>query len=418
MTSVRVRRKKRVAYTVPKLNDFSEQTIRAAFATVRHDLDEAIEALKNELDTLDEPDAKKAPSKADAKWKEFRDAWKARKTGVLTQIREQWLRVVPPQTKALVGSEFNRLQVKVDQAADQMEAYARDSVIWESGVRDFAEALKGLPEWKARKRIDLGLDITLPGNRRPLGAEHPIIKTMNEMVSVFRNLGYSIEEGPEIETDYYNFESLNFPPNHPARDTQDTLFIAGQESKPLRDRLLLRTHTSPVQIRTMEKMKPPVRVVCPGKVHRNDAPDATHSPIFHQIEGLAVDTNITFCDLKGTLDHAMKAFFGSSVKTRFYPSFFPFTEPSADVQISCIFCGGKGYRDGGRCPQCKASGWIELLGCGMVDPNVYGFVDYDPKKFSGFAFGMGVERIAILKYGVDDIQLFFQGDVRFLEQFG
>ncbi len=182
----------------------------------------------------------------------------------------------------------------------------------------------------------------LPGIRRPLGAEHPVIKTMNEMVRVFRNLGYSVEEGPEIETDYYNFEALNFPPNHPARDTQDTLFIAGQESKPLRDRLLLRTHTSPVQIRTMQKMKPPVRVVCPGKVHRNDAPDATHSPIFHQVEGLAVDTNITFCDLKGTLDHAMKAMFGSSVKTRFYPSFFPFTEPSADVQISCIFCGGQG----------------------------------------------------------------------------
>ena len=241
---------------------------------------------------------------------------------------------------------------------------------------------------------------------------------MNEIVRVFRNLGYSVEEGPEIETDYYNFEALNFPPNHPARDTQDTLFIANQESKPLRERLLLRTHTSPVQIRTMEKMKPPVRVVCPGKVHRNDAPDATHSPIFHQVEGLAVDTNITFCDLKGTLDHAMKALFGSSVKTRFYPSFFPFTEPSADVQISCIFCGGRGYRDGGPCRNCKASGWIELLGCGMVDPNVYGFVDYDPKKVSGFAFGMGVERIAILKYGVDDIQLFFNGDVRFLEQFG
>ncbi|MGD0178304.1 MAG: phenylalanine--tRNA ligase subunit alpha, partial [Terriglobales bacterium] len=214
------------------------------------------------------------------------------------------------------------------------------------------------------------------------------------------------------------FEALNFPPNHPARDTQDTLFIANQESKPLRERLLLRTHTSPVQIRTMEKMKPPVRVVCPGKVHRNDAPDATHSPIFHQIEGLAVDTNITFCDLKGTLDHAMKEMFGSSVKTRFYPSFFPFTEPSADVQISCIFCGGRGYRDGAACRNCKASGWIELLGCGMVDPNVYRFVDYDAKKVSGFAFGMGVERIAILKYGVDDIQLFFNGDVRFLEQFG
>jgi phenylalanyl-tRNA synthetase alpha chain len=262
------------------------------------------------------------------------------------------------------------------------------------------------------------VDVTLPGIRRPLGAEHPVIKTMNEIVGVFRNLGYSVEEGPEIETDYYNFEALNFPPNHPARDTQDTLFVAGQESKPQRDRLLLRTHTSPVQIRSMEKMKPPVRVVCPGKVHRNDAPDATHSPIFHQVEGLAVDSNITFCDLKGTLDHAMKALFGSSVKTRFYPSFFPFTEPSADVQISCIFCGGSGVRDGAACRNCKASGWIELLGCGMVDPNVYGFVDYDPAKVSGFAFGMGVERIAILKYGVDDIQLFFNGDVRFFEQFG
>ncbi len=240
---------------------------------------------------------------------------------------------------------------------------------------------------------------------------------MNEIVSVFRNLGYSVEEGPEIETDYYNFEALNFPPNHPARDTQDTIFIANQESKATRDRLLLRTHTSPVQIRAMERTKPPIRIVIPGKVHRNDALDATHSPVFHQVEGLAVDTNITFSDLKGTLDHAMKALFGSSVKTRFYPSFFPFTEPSADVQISCLFCGGKGYRDGARCPNCKASGWIELLGCGMVDPNVYGFVDYDAKKVSGFAFGMGVERIAILKYGVDDIQLFYQGDVRFLEQF-
>ena len=171
-----------------------------------------------------------------------------------------------------------------------------------------------------------------------------MIKTMHEIVSVFRNLGYSVEEGPVIETDYYNFEALNFPPNHPARDTQDTLFIAGQESKPQRDRLLLRTHTSPVQIRTMEKMKPPVRIVIPGKVHRNDPPDASHSPMFHQVEGLAVDTNITFCDLKGTLDHAMKALFGSSVKTSFRPSFFPFTEPSAEMMVSCFICGGSGKR--------------------------------------------------------------------------
>ncbi|MEO5935804.1 MAG: phenylalanine--tRNA ligase subunit alpha, partial [Terriglobales bacterium] len=259
------------------------------------------------------------------------------------------------------------------------------------------------------------------GIRRPIGVEHPIVRTMNEIVNVFKAMGYSIGEGPEIETDYYNFESLNFPPNHPARDTQDTIFIAGQEAKPQRDRLLLRTHTSPVQIRTMEKQAPPVRIVIPGKVHRNDAADASHSPIFHQVEGLAVDTNITFCDLKGTLDHAMKALFGSSVKTRFYPSFFPFTEPSADVQISCFKCGGTGKLNATEgCRLCKYSGWIELIGCGMVDPNVYGFVKekgYDPAKVSGFAFGMGVDRIAMLKYGIDDIQLFYQGDVRFLEQF-
>jgi len=229
-------------------------------------------------------------------------------------------------------------------------------------------------------------------------------------------MGYSVGVGPEVETDYYNFESLNFPPNHPARDTQDTLQIANQHRKPLRERLLLRTHTSPVQIRTMEQQPPPVRIIIPGKVHRNDAADATHSPIFHQVEGLCVDTNITFSDLKGTLDHAMKALFGSSVKTRFFPSFFPFTEPSADVQISCIFCGGKG------CRKCKHSGWIELLGCGMVDPTIFGFVaeeqpGYDPKKVSGFAFGMGVDRIAMMKYGVSDIGQFFAGDVRFLEAF-
>ena len=197
------------------------------------------------------------------------------------------------------------------------------------------------------------LDITLPGIRRPLGSEHPVIKTMHEIVAVFRNLGYSVEEGPVIETDYYNFEALNFPPNHPARDTQDTLFIARQESKPQRDRLLLRTHTSPVQIRTMEKMKPPVRIVIPGKVHRNDPPDASHSPMFHQVEGLAVDANITFCDLKGTLDHAMKALFGSSVKTSFRPSFFPFTEPSAEMMVSAL--SAEAAASAGRSPAVPAS---------------------------------------------------------------
>jgi phenylalanyl-tRNA synthetase alpha chain len=244
---------------------------------------------------------------------------------------------------------------------------------------------------------------------------------MNEIVSVFRNLGYSVSDGPEVENDYYNFEALNFPPNHPARDTQDTLFISGQDRKAQRDRLLLRTHTSPVQIRTMERLKPPLRIVIPGKVHRNDPPDASHSPMFHQIEGLAVDTNITFGDLKGTLDHAMKALFGSSVKTHFRPSFFPFTEPSAEMMVSCFICGGSGKRGSEPCRPCKTTGWIEILGCGMVDPNVFEFVKhngYDPKKVSGFAFGMGADRVAILKYGVDDIQYFFQGDVRFLKQFG
>src|ERR1022692_815725 len=388
-------------YTVPKLIDFSPAALDSAVRELLSALDQESAAVGSENN-----------------WKAFRDRWMARKNGILTQLNDQWLKAAPGPNKREVGQLVNELKLIVDHRAGT--AYANvdtfADVVGHPTMRgnvDEVKALISARRWKS----EAPFDVTLPGVRRPLGAEHPVMKTMNELIAVFRNLGYSVEEGPEIETDFYNFEALNFPPNHPARDTQDTLFIAGQESKPLRDRLLLRTHTSPVQIRTMQKMKPPVRVVCPGKVHRNDALDATHSPIFHQIEGLAVDSNITFCDLKGTLDHAMKAMFGSSVKTRFYPSFFPFTEPSADVQISCIFCDGKGVRHGAPCRNCKASGGIQLLGWGMVDPNVYGFVDYDPAKVSGFAFGMGVERIAILKYGVDDIQLFFQGDVRFLEQF-
>ncbi len=393
-----------MAYTVPKLTDFSAAALDGAAR-------ELLSALEQES----------AAVTSDSEWKAFRDRWIARKNGVLTQLNNLWLKSAPKEAKREVGQRVNELKARTTETVERVKPKRSIYAVAGGVPKDVAVTLE-LSEKADVAGVELTverpLDVTLPGIRRAIGAEHPVIKTMNEIVGVFRNLGYSVEEGPEVETDYYNFEALNFPPNHPARDTQDTLFIVGQESKPLRDRLLLRTHTSPVQIRTMEKMKPPVRVVCPGKVHRNDAPDATHSPIFHQIEGLAVDTNITFCDLKGTLDHAMKALFGSSVKTRFYPSFFPFTEPSADVQISCIFCDGKGTRDGGPCRNCKASGWIELLGCGMVDPNVYGFVDYDATKVSGFAFGMGVERIAILKYGVDDIQLFYNGDVRFLEQFG
>ena len=365
-------------YTVPKLEDYSPEALDRAVA----ELLAALEAETGELHS-------------ESDWKTFRDRWLARKNGVLTQVNDTWLKAAPGAAKREVGRRVNELKARAEAIIEQSH-----SKIHASSASAKLESER--------------LDITLPGAQRPIGVKHPVLRVMAEIVAVFKAMGYSIGEGPEVETDYYNFESLNFPPNHPARDTQDTLFIAGQESKAARDRLLLRTHTSPVQIRVMEQQPPPVRIIIPGKVHRNDPLDATHSPVFHQVEGLAVDTNITFCDLKGTLDHAMKALFGWSVKTRFYPSFFPFTEPSADMQVSCIFCGGKG------CRKCKNSGWIELLGCGMVDPNVFEFVKhngYDSKKISGFAFGMGVERIAILKYEVEEIQLFYEGDVRFLEQF-
>jgi phenylalanyl-tRNA synthetase alpha chain len=370
-------------YSVPKLKSFSEAALDKAVEKLLAALETEWQLVKNEAD-----------------WKTFRDRWMARKNGILTEVNDQWLKAAPKDAKRDVGQRVNQVKKLVEEAVHKAENLYKNAAVILAALSSES------------------LDITLPGIRRHLGSEHPVIKTMHEIVSVFRNLSYSVEEGPVIETDYYNFEALNFPPNHPARDTQDTLFIARQESKPQRDRLLLRTHTSPVQIRTMEKMKPPVRIVIPGKVHRNDPPDASHSPMFHQVEGLAVDSNITFCDLKGTLDHAMKALFGSSVKTSFRPSFFPFTEPSAEMMVSCFICGGSGKRGPEPCRPCKQTGWIEILGCGMVDPNVYGFVDYDPKKVSGFAFGMGADRIAILKYGVDDIQLFFNGDVRFLEQFG
>jgi len=382
-----------VAYTVPKLKDFSPAA-----------LDKAAEKLLAALDK------EAAEVKTESDWKIFRDRWLARKNGILTQVNGGWLKAAPRDAKREVGLRVNELKGRVETTVGL-------TVRKGEPARDIAKAKQWLGDEVAEGNR---LDITLPGVRRALGAEHPVIKTMNEMVGVFRNLGYSVQEGPEIETDYYNFESLNFPPNHPARDMQDTLFIANQESKLLRERLLLRTHTSPVQIRTMEKMKPPIRIVIPGKVHRNDPPDASHSPMFHQIEGLAVDTNITFGDLKGTLDHAMKAFFGSSVKTSFRPSFFPFTEPSAEMLVSCFICGGSGRRGSEPCRPCKQTGWIEILGCGMVDPNVFEFVKengYDSRKVSGFAFGMGPDRIALLKYGVDDLQLFFQNDARFLRQF-
>ena len=358
---------------MPHLTAFDDDALDRAFAALESQAREDAVALESEA---------------------FRLKWLGRKQGLLNDVSDRWLKAAPAQARKSVGQRFKILKELVERLLEET-----------SGAGPTDEALKAE-----------SIDITLPGTRRLTGVAHPITRTMNEIVTVFEALGYSVGVGPEVETDFYNFESMNFPPGHPARDTQDTLIVAGQERKPLRDRLLLRTHTSPVQMRTMKQQPPPVRIVIPGKVHRNDAADATHSPIFHQVEGLCVDTNITFSDLKGTLDHAMKALFGSAVKTRFFPSFFPFTEPSADVQISCIFCSGKG------CRKCKQSGWIELLGCGMVDPAVFAFAAekqpaYDPRKISGFAFGMGVERIAMMKYGISEIGQFFVGDMRFLGQF-
>ena len=357
---------------IPELKDYSPASLDNFFSAILALFDQDA-AKADTVETLEQ----------------LRIRWIGRKQGLLTRVGEV-LKGAPPDVRREVGQRFNALKSNIEPRCEL--------------------------ELKPAPRANEAIDITLPGTRHALGAEHPLIRTMNEIVNVFAAMGYSVGVGPEVETDYYNFESLNFPPGHPARDTQDTLVIVNQERKPLRERLLMRTHTSPVQIHTMEEQPPPLRIVIPGKVHRNDAADATHSPIFHQVEGLCVDTNITFSDLKGTLDHAMKAFFGSSVKTRFFPSFFPFTEPSADVQISCIFCGGRG------CRKCKQSGWIELLGCGMVDPAVFAFAArhqpaYDAKKISGFAFGMGVERIAMMKYGIGDIGQLYSGDMRFLEQF-
>jgi phenylalanyl-tRNA synthetase alpha chain len=260
-----------------------------------------------------------------------------------------------------------------------------------------------LKEEEHKKRIvSEAIDITLPGKYTPFGREHPVTKVLSEITAIFVSMGFEVEEGPEVELDYYNFEALNFPKNHPARDMQDTFFIS--------DDVVLRTHTSPVQIRVMEKRKPPLKIIAPGKVYRCDA-DVCHTPMFHQVEGFMVDTDIAFSDLKGVLESLIHSIFGVDTPVRFRPSFFPFTEPSAEVDIGCIFCSGKG------CRVCKNTGWLEILGAGMINPRVFEFVGYDPAIYSGFAFGMGVERITMLKYSIDDIRLFFENDLRFLRQF-
>jgi phenylalanyl-tRNA synthetase alpha chain len=332
----------------------------------------------------------------ESSWKQFRDAWLGRKSGVLTQITDNWLKPATQELKRVVGQELNQLRAHVETKIEE-----RRKAI-EAGADEAASA---------RERVDL----SLPGVIRPVGSHHLIRQVLQQIEDIFFSIGFSIVEGPEIETPYYNFEALNIPEFHPVRDDMDTFYL--DLPKGAAQPLLLRTHTSPMQIRTMEKRQPPVRVIVPGKVYRRDNPDATHSFIFHQVEGLAVDTDITFCDFTGTIEYFVTQFFGPGVKARFRPSYFPFTEPSVEFDVSCIFCGGSGTAaGGGTCSKCKGAGWIELFGAGMVDPAVYGFVKYDPKKVSGFAFGMGIDRLAMLKYGIDDIQVFFQNDVRFLRQ--
>lgn len=245
-------------------------------------------------------------------------------------------------------------------------------------------------------------DVTLPGREQALGHLHPITLMIKEVCRIFYGMGFRVVKGPDVELDYYNFEALNIPRDHPARDMQDTFYIS--------QNVVLRTHTSPIQIRIMENQKPPVSIIAPGKVYRRDS-DVSHTPMFHQVEGLLVDKHVTFGDLKGTLISFLHRMFGAETRIRFRPSFFPFTEPSAEIDIECVICRGKG------CRTCSHTGWLEILGAGMVDPEVYGFVDYDPEVYSGFAFGMGIERIAMLRYGIDDIQLFFKNDMRFLSQF-
>ncbi|MBI3080052.1 MAG: phenylalanine--tRNA ligase subunit alpha [candidate division NC10 bacterium] len=289
---------------------------------------------------------------------------------------------LPPEARPVVGQRANAVKAAIEGALEARRLALR------------AAARVGL----AADR----LDSTLPGRPPMLGGLHPLTATLEDILEIFASLGFAVAEGPEVELDYYNFEALNIPKDHPARDMQDTFYIT--------DEVLLRTHTSPVQVRVMEAQPPPVRVVVPGKVYRRDA-DVTHSPMFHQVEGLLVDEGVTFADLKGTLTAFVRLFFGEATRLRFRPSFFPFTEPSAEVDISCVICRGAG------CRVCSQGGWLEILGAGMVDPEVFRFVGYDSERFTGFAFGMGVERIAMLRYGIDDIRLFFENDLRFLEQF-
>ncbi|MGB7575580.1 MAG: phenylalanine--tRNA ligase subunit alpha [Thermodesulfobacteriota bacterium] len=304
------------------------------------------------------------------------------KKGSITQVLKS-LGTLPESERREIGQRANQLKESTETRIEEALLRIRE--------RDRREALESEK-----------IDVTLPGRRIPVGKRHPLTQTLDEILDIFSRLGFEVVEGPEVELDYYNFEALNIPKGHPAREMQATFFIS--------DDVVLRTHTSPVQVRTMEKKRPPVRVVCPGAVYRCDS-DPSHSPMFHQVEGLLVDKGITLADLKGVLTVFVHQMFGKETKLRFRPSFFPFTEPSAEIDIECFICGGKG------CGVCSNTGWLEILGSGMVDPAVYKFVNYDSEEVTGFAFGMGIERIAMLKFGINDIRLFFTNDLRFLKQF-
>ncbi|ORX24062.1 phenylalanine--tRNA ligase subunit alpha [Thermoanaerobacterium sp. PSU-2] len=305
------------------------------------------------------------------------------KKGELTQIL-RGMGSLSPEERPIIGKISNEVREEIEKELTQK----REEV---------------LKQEKGKKIKSEYIDITLPGKVHEIGHKHPMTKVLDEIKDIFLGLGFSIAEGPEIELDYYNFEALNTPPDHPARDLQDTFYITKN--------ILLRTQTSPVQVRTMEKSKPPIKVISPGRVYRSDEIDATHSPVFNQIEGLAVDEGITMGDLKGVLNLFAKRLFGSDTKTKFRPHYFPFTEPSAEMDVSCFACGGKG------CRVCGYSGWIEILGSGMVHPNVLRMSGIDPEKYSGFAFGMGLDRITMLKYGIDDLRLLYENDLRFIKQF-
>jgi phenylalanyl-tRNA synthetase alpha chain len=382
--------------TLGELGVADAESVEALFAEVRA----AMEAERQELVSR----GAASDAERDKLAKALRDRWLARKNGLLSFMDENWIKKAPSDLKPIVGRQFNELR----QASARLETQAlvvavpvrRVQVITGAGGIASRETF-GIPT------VTVGppspSDLTLPGYRRPLGSIHPVTRVLREIEDIFLGLGFSIETGPEVETVHYNFDALNIPESHPARDDMDTLYVDSQT--------VLRTHTSPVQIRAMQKHGAPLYIIVPGKVYRHDNPDATHSPMFHQVEGLAIDNDITFADLKGTLDFFAKKFFGEKVRTSFHPSFFPFTEPSGEVAISCVFCDGQG------CRICKESGWIEVMGCGMVHPEVLRHGGIDPEEYSGWAFGLGIERYAMMKYDINDIQLFYQSDARFLQQF-